>query len=61
MQRPDSDKDFRTEFDPTMDEPVKPIDFTVDSAGNVSPLTKRKAAFVNDRTPPPREQWRRSG
>ena len=61
MQRPDNDIEFRSDYDPTMDEPVKPTDFTVDSAGNVSPLMKRKAASVNDRPPPKRDQWRRSG
>ena len=61
MQWPDNDIEFHSDFGPTIDEPVKSIDFTVDSAGNVSPLMKRKAASVNDRPPPKRDQWRRSG
>ena len=46
---------------PAPDELPKPVDFTVDSAGNVSPKTRERAARLSERAPPQPESWRRSG
>ena len=61
MHLPDENMDFGSEQTPTSEELPKPIDFTVDSAGNVSPKTRERAARMGERKPPECDQWRRSG
>ena len=61
MHLSDKNMDVHSDEIPTPDEASKPIDFTVDSAGNVSPGTRQRAARMSERTPPrPAESWNRS-
>jgi len=61
MNLPNTNPHHDTETSREADGPAKKIDFTVDSAGNVSPLTRRKAESLAGRAPPPQGRWPRSG
>ena len=60
MHLPDTNPYHVTEVSQTAEGPAKAIDFMVDSAGNVSPLTKRKAESLAGSTAPPQGRWSRS-
>ena len=60
MHRQDETMDLCSDQTPTSDEPSKRIDFTVDSAGNVSPGTRERAARMAERTQPSRNPFRTS-
>ena len=61
MHLPDENLNLHSEQNSTSDERPKLTDFTVDSAGNVSPGTRQRAARMAERTSSERDQWRRSG
>ena len=61
MHRQDEIMDQNSDQIPASDENSKPIDFTVDSDGNVSPGTRERAARVAERTQPSRNTWRTTG
>ena len=60
---PLSDKrlNLRSYSAPISETPPRHIDFTVDAAGNVSPGTRERAAWMGERPPPRPESPRRSG
>ena len=61
MHRQDEIMDHNSDQIPTSDENSKPIDFTVDSAGNVSPGTRQRAARMAERTQPSHNPFRTTG
>ncbi len=61
MHPSDKNLDFRSDQIPASDEASKRVDFTVDSAGNVSPETRQRAARMAERVAPHRDSWQRSG
>ncbi len=60
---PLSDKtlNLRSYSAPTFETPPRHIDFTVDSAGNVSPGTRERAARMGEHPSPRPDSPRRSG
>lgn len=61
MHRQDETMDqFSDQTVPSDEQPEK-IDFTVDSAGNVSPGTRERAARVAERTQPSHNPFRNAG
>ena len=61
MHRQDDTMDVYSDQTTASDEPPKKIDFTVDSAGNVSPGTRERAARVAERTQPSHNPFRTPG
>ena len=61
MHRQDEIMDHNSEQSPAADETSKPIDFTVDSAGNVSPGTRQRAARMAERPQPSQNPLRTTG
>lgn len=61
MHRSDTNPYHEIEMSKDVESPANAIDFTVDSAGNVSPLTERKAESFAGRAPPPQGRRPRSG
>ena len=60
MQRPETTAYHQFDTCQLDDGPIKAIDFTVDSAGNVAPLEKQETSPA-DRAPPQHDALRRSG
>ncbi len=59
MPLPNTYPQPEAETNQSEENPAKPADFMVDSAGNVAPSTKRKAESLAGRTAPPKGRWSR--
>ena len=61
MHLPDENMDIHSEQSQHQEGRPKVVDFTVDSAGNVSPRPQKSGNQTAGENTPPHQEWRRSG